>query len=394
MQTIIIELEYQSWCRFMDDNLYYAREGQTVKQIAEEHGEDPAELVMLNKKKHRSLTATSRLRDGAQIRLPGLANLESPEQSTRQKRVAETDVYSAEDDETLKQIADKLNVDLTLLLTLNKPRYKGLTSGAKLQEGTSIIVPLDKGTQPKSSKKQKTNEAPDDNISDQDVEAYSAEDDETLKHIADKLDVKVSLLLTLNKPRYKGLTTNAKLQEGTSIVVPVNKGTQPKSSKKQKRTPETPIINIPEEDTKDYSAVEDETLKQIAAKINVELSILLTLNKPRYKGLTTAAKLQEGTLIAYPASHELPAPVVEEELETLPWSISHDAKEVYLAKDNETLKQIASKLHVDVNELLKLNEEKYSGLSIHAKLQRGTVILTPCCESAAGSYCCLHATEN
>ena len=27
----------------MDDNLYYAREGQTVKQIAEEHGEDPAE---------------------------------------------------------------------------------------------------------------------------------------------------------------------------------------------------------------------------------------------------------------------------------------------------------------------------------------------------------------
>jgi len=206
-----------------------------------------------------------------------------------------------------------------------------------------------------------------------------------LKQIADKLDVKVSLLLTLNKPRYKGLTSNAKLQEGTSIVVPVSKGTQPKSSKKQKRTPETPIIDIPEEATKDYSAVEDETLKQIAAKINVDVSILLTLNKPRYKGLTTAAKLQEGTLIAYPASHELPAPVVEEELETLPWSISHDAKEVYLAKDNETLKQIASKLHVDVEELLKLNQEKYSGLSIHAKLQRGTVILTPCCESAAGS---------
>ena len=48
----------------------------------------------------------------------------------------------AKDNETLKQIADKLDVDVTILLSLNKPYYKGLTKNAKLQAGTEIDVPV------------------------------------------------------------------------------------------------------------------------------------------------------------------------------------------------------------------------------------------------------------
>jgi len=48
---------------------------------------------------------------------------------------------AAEDNETPRQVANRLNIDLALLVSFNKRRYKGFTSNAKLQEGTLLEVP-------------------------------------------------------------------------------------------------------------------------------------------------------------------------------------------------------------------------------------------------------------
>ena len=55
-----------------------------------------------------------------------------------------------------------------------------------------------------------------------------------------------------------------------------------------------------EEDASHILAFEDETLKQVAARLNMEVAQLLALNKHRYKGLTSTAKLQGGTIIMLP----------------------------------------------------------------------------------------------
>lgn len=59
------------------------------------------------------------------------------------------------------------------------------------------------------------------------------------------------------------------------------------------------------EDQLTVIAHEDETLKQIGARIGVDPTHLLTLNKDRYKGLTAHAKLQEGTILLVPPGAHL-----------------------------------------------------------------------------------------
>lgn len=61
-----------------------------------------------------------------------------------------------------------------------------------------------------------------------------------------------------------------------------------------------------------YSSLDDETVKSIATQGNVDLAAVLAINKPRIKGLTTTAKLMEGTLIVLealdPESIDAPEP--------------------------------------------------------------------------------------
>jgi hypothetical protein len=54
------------------------------------------------------------------------------------RRMTEDGAYLALDNETPKQIAERLGVSLELLLRLNKKLYKGLTAKSKLRDGTYI----------------------------------------------------------------------------------------------------------------------------------------------------------------------------------------------------------------------------------------------------------------
>eukprot|EP00656_Telonema_subtile_P018762 TRINITY_DN2017_c0_g1_i1.p1 TRINITY_DN2017_c0_g1~~TRINITY_DN2017_c0_g1_i1.p1 ORF type:complete len:496 (-),score=57.03 TRINITY_DN2017_c0_g1_i1:147-1634(-) len=60
---------------------------------------------------------------------------------------------------------------------------------------------------------------------------YAVQPNDTLGHIAKRLGVDVVQLLTLNKPRYKGLTETSKLQLGSWIVMPASQSGSVPSSK-------------------------------------------------------------------------------------------------------------------------------------------------------------------
>lgn len=52
-------------------------------------------------------------------------------------------MYHALDNETPRQIATKLGIDPSLLVKINKKRFKGLSLNAKLQEGTALTLTED-----------------------------------------------------------------------------------------------------------------------------------------------------------------------------------------------------------------------------------------------------------
>ena len=82
--------------------------------------------------------ATSAFNQEAE-RLVEVAKVEFVFQSERAAALVQD--YSALEDETIESIAAKLQLDLTVLLALNQPRYAGLTQHSRLMEGTSVVHP-------------------------------------------------------------------------------------------------------------------------------------------------------------------------------------------------------------------------------------------------------------
>ena len=102
---------------------------------------------------------------------------------------ADDALYLSLDNEQPQQIAAKLGLELSMLLELNKPRYKGLTARAKLQPGTQLTLP------PRGAG------------------WYESLNDETPRLIATKLNLDVDALVALNKPMYKRLSLGSKLNK-------------------------------------------------------------------------------------------------------------------------------------------------------------------------------------
>ena len=112
-----------------------------------------------------------------------------------------------------------------------------------------------------------------------------------------------------------------------------------------------------DEDDAVYLSLDNEQPQQVAAKLGIELAMLLELNKPIYKGLTAKAKLQPGTRLVLPPRGA-------------GW---------YETLKDETPKLIAAKLKLDggVNAIVGLNKPMYKRLSPGSKLQVGTKLLLP-----------------
>jgi hypothetical protein len=106
-----------------------------------------------------------------------------------------------------------------------------------------------------------------------------ARNNESLSMMARELGVDSHVLLKLNKDKYKdndyALTISAKLVQNTPISL---------------------LLKVK---TDEYSAVENETLTQIAVRFSVDAHALLHLNAHRYANLELTSMLRRGTLISF-----------------------------------------------------------------------------------------------
>ena len=136
--------------------------------------------------------------------------------------------YIAAENETPRMIAKKLGVPMDVLVWLNGGRFPGLKPNSKLQAKTTLIIPsmddIERGVPSEDEEAESEDEATEDeDASEENLQVYSAEDDETLKLIGVKFGIAAERLLELNKPRINGLRTiNQKMEEGTSILIPMD----------------------------------------------------------------------------------------------------------------------------------------------------------------------------
>ena len=170
-------------------------------------------------------------------------------------------------------------------------------------------------------------------IDDSDDALYWALDNETPASIAEKLGLDLSMLLDLNKARYRELTAKAKLIEGTRLMLP------PRGAGW-------------------YEALDDETPRMIAAKLGIDEKELVALNKATYKNLSHGSKMMVGTKLLLPG-------------DGCAWT--------YTLKEEESLEQIAQKMKVDGDKLLAVNVGQRGNdiATTDEVLQPDTKILVP-----------------
>jgi hypothetical protein len=140
------------------------------------------------------------------------------------------------------------------------------------------------------------------------------------------------MLLELNRPRYAGLTAAAKLKEGTAFILPPRGGGW-------------------------YESLDDETPRDIAAKLQIDETDLVALNDGMYPGLTPTARLMAGTNLLVPGS---------------------GAGWRYKTQRGENVSKVATKLGLDAEMLLSINVNQVpKGADIHTRLGTGTKLLVP-----------------
>jgi hypothetical protein len=160
--------------------------------------------------------------------------------------------YQVADNETPGQAAAKLGVEVNMLLNLNMDLYSGLKASSKLTAGTPLILPVRGAVQ------------------------YEALNNETPREIGLKLNIDANQIVDMNKGKYNGLKQTAKLQAGTTLL-------------------------LPSDDTWSYVAENNETLKMIATKLSIDLAGLVQLNRSKYKNIAGSSKLMAGTMLLLPA---------------------------------------------------------------------------------------------
>ena len=118
--------------------------------------------------------------------------------------------------------------------------------------------------------------------------------------------------------------------------------------------------------TTTVSAKDNETPNQAATRLGVKAFDIMFLNKDIYPGLTTSSKLKGGTTLRVPVVKPPPT----ERTDGLP--------AVYMAKNDETPRQIANKLEIDVKVLVNLNKRFLNGLTQHSRLKQNSKLRIPC----------------
>ena len=84
----------------------------------------------------------------------------------------------------------------------------------------------------------------------------------------------------------------------------------------------------PDEDVREYSTADGQSLTMVASLLDVSLSALLRLNQRRYSGLTARSKLKAGTSVLLPAPSTVDGDVARSTHITDPANIHHSCRNI------------------------------------------------------------------
>jgi len=119
-----------------------AKDSETPQQLATRLKLKLFDIIFLNTHLYPNLTSSSKLKAGTQLRVPVV----KPPPQERTDGLPP--VYLADENETPRQIANKLGVDPKELVKLNKRFLKGLTQHSRLKSNSKLRVPGANGETP------------------------------------------------------------------------------------------------------------------------------------------------------------------------------------------------------------------------------------------------------
>lgn len=276
--------------------------------------------------------------------------------------------YTVRKNETLRQIADKFNVEVEQILLANNL----LLSAKRLRKGTQLRIPILLTTTDSSIEKDLSSDLSNENstashsssfmesknntlaskgdsssfsnTSSKIVIRYIVKKNETLQAIASKYQVEIDSLLAWNNLISKKIYENQSLR----IILPVVNLTKSESEVENNLTngavESNPFLKsyIPTI-KKIHSVKKGETLELIAGKYNVSVSDLLKWN-PKIKK-RNKRKILAGEKIVY---------YINQASNSKQRRSSYDSK-VHIVRPGDTLSSIARKYGISFHELLKRN---------------------------------------
>lgn len=321
--------------------VYLVQRGEYLQLIAARYGYSNQELAALT----AGLTASSSLTIGQKINVPVNVVSAMIEESVkpitaRSSSMLETQVdsliktenYKVQSGDTLYSIAAKSKMSLNELAELNK-----LSIAKGLMVGQSIKVPVGLKTTTSSVTVASV------------PESYTVQSGDSLNSVANKYDLTVLQLATLND-----LTTTSGLRVGQKLKLNADVATKTASTTSKLPT------NVKRSDVHTVSS--GESLASIARKYSLQPNYLADLN-----GLSRSANVMVGQKLKIEG--ETPA---KENLSVVTSKLSSKNTESYTVKAGESLNVLASRAGISVKELAEMNN-----LTARSSLQRGQSLQMP-----------------
>lgn len=113
------------------------KNGETPASIANLFGVDSGDVVFLNKPLYLTLMKNSWLKKGTKIFVPAVPKAQKSDAKITSKALR---WYVADENETLRGISKKLEINFSDLLRANKARFPELTGTSRLMDGTRIQI--------------------------------------------------------------------------------------------------------------------------------------------------------------------------------------------------------------------------------------------------------------
>ena len=248
---------------------YMVVKGDTIPKIAKKHGMTSASLLKLNGMKLEDpLFADQKLKV---TEIEKESDTASKQRKSRKEIIVDntepdskptTTVYKVKNGDTLDKIAQKYNTKLSVLLKLNHMKLEDpLFVGQKLK-----VPEIEKDSETASKQVKPKKEVIEDNSrldSRQTVTVYKVKKGDTLDKIAQKFDIKLSVLLKLNH-----MEMEAPLLAGQKLKIVEVKTNDEKEKKESEKQAVTFM----------YKVKRGDTLEKIANKYKTSITELRKLN--------------------------------------------------------------------------------------------------------------------